>query len=819
MRKLFAILIALFAVSTLSAQQITDEAKQRAAELVAKMTLEEKLDYIGGHNGFYIRAIPRLGIPEIRMADGPQGVRNNTNSTMFASGIAVASTWNRDAVYNMGVGLGQDCRARGVHILLGPGVNIYRSPLCGRNFEYFGEDPYLAAQTSIQYVKGVQSQGAMACIKHYAANNQEWDRHHVSSDVDERTLHEIYLAAFRAAVEEAGVGALMASYNMINNVHATENKYLNIEVLRNTWGFEGILMSDWNATYSAVNAANGGLDLEMPSGKLMNKENLTQAITDGIVDIRTIDTKVQNILQTLISFGFFDRDQKDTSIGERNPFSDNASLELARNGVVMLKNDGILPLKRGKVAIGGMHSKNVPTGGGSGFVHPFETCSVFEGMSQQKGYKVLSTSDIITYSLVDRFYTSADLSTPGLKADYFNNKKFSGTPVFTEVATSINSNWAKKSPKPGVVKEDSFSIRWSGVYCSTVDEEVLFSLRGDDGYRMFIDGKEVMGHWGDHGVSERLYTFTAKANQKYDIRIDYFDSLSDARIHFCLHNKSYVANNSKAFSTADAVVLCVGFDSTTEKEGADRIFELPYKQGEIIKQVAAVNPNVIAVVNAGGGFEMASWMDSAKAIVLAWYPGQEGGQAIAEILTGKISPSGRLPISIERSLEDNPTCGNYYHNLEVTVRNNPYKRVGYKEGMFLGYRGYDRKEVKPLYPFGYGLTYTTFEYSNLNVTENGKAIRVEFDVKNTGKFDAAEVAQVYVGYNDTTVPHPVKQLKGYDKVTIKAGATHHFAIELPYSSLEYYDIISHKMVPAAKSLNDVKIYVGASSADIKLTKE
>ena len=214
MKKIFTLLFALLAVFTLSAQQITEEAKRRAAELVAKMTLEEKLSYIGGYKGFYIRPIERLGIPEIRMADGPQGVRNNTQSTMFASGIAVAATWNKEAVYNMGVGLGQDSRARGVHILLGPGVNIYRSPLCGRNFEYFGEDPYLSAQTAVQYIKGVQSQGVMACIKHFAANNQEWDRHHTSSDVDERTLHEIYLPAFRAAVEEAGVGSVMAAYNL-----------------------------------------------------------------------------------------------------------------------------------------------------------------------------------------------------------------------------------------------------------------------------------------------------------------------------------------------------------------------------------------------------------------------------------------------------------------------------------------------------------------------------------------------------------------------------------------------------------------------------
>ena len=815
MKKLTLLLCGVLALATLSAQQITDDAKRRAAELVSKMTLEEKLDYIGGYNRFYIRPIERLGIPEIRMADGPQGVRNNTKSTMFASGVAVAATWNREAVLNMGIGLGQDCRARGVHILLGPGVNIYRSPLCGRNFEYFGEDPYLAAQTAVQYIKGVQSQGVMACIKHYAANNQEWDRHHVSSDVDERTLHEIYLPAFRAAVEEAQVGSLMASYNLINSVHATENTYLNIEVLRKMWGFQGILMSDWTATYSAVNAANGGLDLEMPAGRVMNYKHLAEPIANGVVDVRTIDTKVQNILQTLIAFGFFDRPQKDEAIGERNPFSDNASLELARNGIVMLKNDGILPLKSGKVAVTGIQSKIVPTGGGSGFVHPFETCSVTEGLSQVESYKTISTGDIFTHSLENYFYTSADLKTQGLKAEYFNTKNCSGDVVWSHTATSIKHNWKKNSPHK-LVKKDGFSIRWSGVFYSKENEDMIFELSGDDGYRMFINDEEVMADWRNHSRTVRTYNFKAKANKKYNIRIEYFDNSSDAIVAFNFYNQGYIKQNTKNFKSADAVVVCVGFDSSTEKEGRDRKFELPYEQGKFINDVAAINPNVIVVVNAGGGFEMESWLNSAKAVLLAWYPGQKGGQAIAEIISGKLSPSGHLPISIERRLEDNPTWGNYYHNLDVDTRRSPYKRVNYKEGLFLGYRGYDRKEVKPLFPFGFGLSYTTFKYSNLKVTPSAEGYLVEFDVTNTGKMDGAEVAQVYVGYNDKTVPHPVKELKGYDKAVIKSGATKHFAITLPYKELAYYDIFSHNWADASK---DVTIYVGSSSEEIHFTQQ
>ena len=331
-----------------------------------------------------------------------------------------------------------------------------------------------------------------------------------------------------------------------------------------------------------------------------------------------------------------------------------------------------------------------------------------------------------------------------------------------------------------------------------------------------ISDEQVMADWRNHSRTKRTYLFKAKANKKYNIRIEYFDNSSDAQVAFHIYNQNYLNQNAKSFKAADAVVVCVGFDSSTEKEGRDRKFELPYEQGKFINDVAAINPNVIVVVNAGGGFEMESWMNSAKAILLAWYPGQKGGQAIAEIISGKLSPSGHLPISIERRLEDNPTWGSYYHNLDVDTRRSPYKRVNYKEGLFLGYRGYDRKEVKPLFPFGFGLSYTTFKYSNFKVSTSTNGYRVEFDVTNTGKMDGAEVAQVYVGFNDKTVPHPVKELKGYDKAVIKSGATKHFAIELPFKDLAYYDIFTHNWADVS---NDVTIYVGSSSEEIHFKQQ
>ena len=818
MKKTLVAVLAVAFVSSAAAQPIPPQAKERAAELVGQMTLDEKIDYIGGYNEFYIRAVPRLGIPEIRMADGPQGVRNNTRSTMFPCGVAAAATWDRALVRDMGRGLGQDARARGVHIMLGPGVNIYRSPLCGRNFEYFGEDPYLASETAVQYIEGMQSEGVMATIKHFAGNNQEWDRHQVSSDIDERTLHEIYLPAFRKAVEQAGVGAVMSSYNLVNGQHATENEQLAVDILRGMWGFEGIFMSDWNATYSAEGAANRGLDLEMPSARFMNARNLRPLIESGVVSERTIDLKCQHILQTLIAFGFLDRQQLDPAIPECNPFSDAAALDVARGGVVLLKNDGaFLPLtKQRDIVVLGPNSGNIPTGGGSGFVHPFSTVSVGEGMQMMgKKYRVTvlgnlpSASDMAAQGMV---YTSADCKTPGLRGEYFANKRFEGTPALTRVDTRIGFNWKDKAPAEGL-PADGFSIRWTGVFVPESDCTASLVMRGDDGYRLFVDGEEVLADWGNHSATTRKGSVEMKAGRKYALRLEYFDNASSAEVSFGYMTADPRAEDARIVR-ADAVIYCAGFDSSNEKENSDRTFALPEGQSEEIARLAALNENLIVVVNSGGGVDFSTFGDKAKAILMAWYPGQQGGQAIAEIVTGRISPSGRLPISVERRAEDNPTLGSYYENVARTHRKNTLqKRVTYNEGVFVGYRGYERSGVKPLYPFGYGLSYSTFEYSDLKVEKCDGGVVVSFAVRNTGGMDAAEVAQVYVGDVEASVPRPAKELKGYEKIFLKKGEQKRVEVTLTDEAFRFYDIFSHGFVTEP---GDFNIFVGSSCEDIRL---
>lgn len=695
--------------------------------------------------------------------------------------------------------------------MLGPGVNIYRSPLCGRNFEYYGEDPYLSSETAAQYIKGMQSEGVMATIKHFCGNNQEYDRHHVSSDIDERTLHEIYLPTFRKAVEEAGVGAVMSSYNLVNGQHMTENRDLVVGVLREKWGFRGIFMSDWDATYSVAGPVNNGLDLEMPGARYTNPENLKKRLATGVVEERVIDAKCRHILQTLIAFGFLDREQKDPSIPERNPESDATALEVARNSMVLLKNDGLLPFGRRtrRVVVLGPNAVKLPMGGGSGEGSPFAYVSVAEGLAAEKGLRVecLTPRGSTVLAASGRFFTPD--GQPGLRCEFYPNRDLQGPAVVTTTHPEVDFFW-EGAPAEGL-PADHFSARWTGEFRPARSERAVFTVSGDDGYRLFIDGREVLEHWSDHGVSTKTATFDAEAGRSYAIRLELYDNIhtSEVKLQYAGYSP---AEQAQTIAAADAVVYCAGFDQALEGENFDRTFSLPAGQADEIASVAALNPNVVVVVNTGGGVDFTPFADRVRAILLAWYPGQEGGRAVADILTGRTNPSGRLPISIERRAEDNPTFGSYYPNV-FRFQDSPLQRVSYDEGVFVGYRGYDRRGTEPMYPFGYGLSYTTFEYGDMEVTPADDGWQVSFTVKNTGRRAGTETAQVYVGACTPKVPRPVRELKGYERVALLPGETKRVTVRLARDAFAHYDIQRHDFVvePGA-----YRIEAGASSRDLKL---
>src|SRR5947207_8638195 len=384
---------ALISMKAQSHAPVIRDAEDRVESILKQMTLEEKIDLLGGIDSFFIRGVPRLGVPRLKMADGPIGVRNYGPATTMAGGIALTATWNPTLAERVGSEIGRDARAKGVHFLLGPGVNIYRSPMNGRNFEYFGEDPFLASRVAVGYIRGVQSQGVSATVKHFMGNNSEFDRHNTDSRIDERTMREIYMPVFEAAVKEAHVGAIMDSYNLVNGEHASQNRHILTDVAKQEWGFDGLIMSDWFATYDGVAAVNAGQDLEMPSGAFMNRQTLLPAVQQGKVSQATIDEHVRRILRTAIRFGWLDRDQTDAAIPRYNTQGRQAALQAAREGMVLLKNEGgLLPLNKARVktvlVVGPDAYPAVPVGGGSAGVQPFAAVGFLEGLSNTFGPSV-----------------------------------------------------------------------------------------------------------------------------------------------------------------------------------------------------------------------------------------------------------------------------------------------------------------------------------------------------------------------------------------------------------------------------------------------
>ncbi len=778
------------------------EVERRVEAILGKMTLEQKIDYIGGVDGFFVREVPGAGVPRLKMADGPVGVRNFGPATAMAGGIALTATWNPALAERVGTEIGRDARAKGVHFLLGPGANIYRAPMNGRNFEYFGEDPYLASRIAVGYIRGVQSQGVSATIKHYLGNNSEFDRHNTDSIIDERTMREIYLPTFEAAVKEAEVGALMCSYNLTNGVHLSENEPLETGVLRKDWGFTGVMMSDWGATYDGVAAANAGLDLEMPSGQFMNRATLLPAIQQGKVTAATIDEKVRRILRTAVRFGWLDREQTDLAIPRYNQQGRQAALDAAREGIVLLKNEGaLLPLDRAKLktvaVIGPDAYPAVPVGGGSARVEPFAAVSLLQGLSDR-----LSTSASVAYhrgvptlpelATATRFSTTPN-GEPGLKLEVFSAPDLSGTPVSTRTDRNVNlgGGFGGGGFGGGAPQPQGASMRWSGYYDAEQagTYEVFVQGGGErNGQRLFVDDQEVVDNWRvARALVSQASLELAAGPHKIVLEQTRQRAFGPLRIRLGIARRGTLVDPAaKALAAkADVVVVAVGFDAETESEGGDRTFRLLPGQDELVQEMAAANKNTVVVVSAGGGVEMTAWIDRVPALLSSWFPGQEGGTALADVLLGDVNPSGRLPVTFERRFEDNPVHDSYYPATPDT------KRVEYKEGVFVGYRGYERSGTKPLFPFGYGLSYTTFQYANLAVTpvktRDGN-VSVSFDVTNTGTRAGADVAQVYVSEAKPKVDRPAKELKGFAKVSLAPGETKHVSVSLGPRAFSWFDV-------------------------------
>lgn len=724
MKKIIGVIACgLFLNAAAASSQVTDKEKvqmeKRIEKLIKKMTLEEKVGLLHGNSKFYVAGVERLGIPEWSLSDGPHGVRaeinrhdwayagwTNDSASYFPTGTAFAAAWNPELAYRRGEVLGEEARWRKKDVLLGPGVNIIRSPLCGRNFEYMSEDPYMNSVLAVAYIKGLQSRDVACSVKHFAVNNQETNRTTVDVECSERALREIYLPAFKAAVQEGGALTVMAAYNKFRGEFCAENNYLVRKILRNEWGFDGVYVTDWGAAHSTVPSMDAGLDLEM--GTLIDKYEdwyyanpLIEAVKSGKIPMSLVDEKVGDVLRVMIKTNVLDPKKRFGPGSMNTKEHQQATYDAAAEAIVLLKNqNNLLPLD----------------------------------FSSIKSLAVIGDN-------ATRKHSNGGLSSE-IKAVY------EVTPL-----EALRAKWG-----------DKVDIRFA---------------QGYEKLSTFVEGS-------NNGQSSG--TFSSKTQE------------SDALLKEAV----------EVARTSDVALLVCGLNHDYDTESFDRLnMDIPYGQVELIQEVVKANPRTIVVMIAGSPLNMAAVDICSPAIVWAWFNGMEGGNALVDVLSGKVNPSGKMPFTTPVSLDQSPAhaLGNF-----------PGRdlKVNYEEDILVGYRWFDTKGLPVVYPFGYGLSYTTFDYSNLNTDketyDQADTIQATFTLTNTGDREGAEVAQLYVSDPVCSVMRPVKELKGFKKVFLKPGESRRITLDIPVSSLAFYSEAQSQFVVEP---GEFILQLGASASDIK----
>lgn len=724
MKKIIGVIACgLFLNAAAASSQVTDKEKvqmeKRIEKLIKKMTLEEKVGLLHGNSKFYVAGVERLGIPEWSLSDGPHGVRaeinrhdwayagwTNDSASYFPTGTAFAAAWNPELAYRRGEVLGEEARWRKKDVLLGPGVNIIRSPLCGRNFEYMSEDPYMNSVLAVAYIKGLQSRDVACSVKHFAVNNQETNRTTVDVECSERALREIYLPAFKAAVQEGGALTVMAAYNKFRGEFCAENNYLVRKILRNEWGFDGVYVTDWGAAHSTVPSMEAGLDLEM--GTLIDKYEdwyyanpLIEAVKSGKIPMSLVDEKVGDVLRVMIKTNVLDPKKRFGPGSMNTKEHQQATYDAAAEAIVLLKNqNNLLPLD----------------------------------FSSIKSLAVIGDN-------ATRKHSNGGLSSE-IKAVY------EVTPL-----EALRAKWG-----------DKVDIRFA---------------QGYEKLSTFVEGS-------NNGQSSG--TFSSKTQE------------SDALLKEAV----------EVARTSDVALLVCGLNHDYDTESFDRLnMDIPYGQVELIQEVVKANPRTIVVMIAGSPLNMAAVDICSPAIAWAWFNGMEGGNALVDVLSGKVNPSGKMPFTTPVSLDQSPAhaLGNF-----------PGRdlKVNYEEDILVGYRWFDTKGLPVVYPFGYGLSYTTFDYSNLNTDketyDQADTIQATFTLTNTGDREGAEVAQLYVSDPVCSVMRPVKELKGFKKVFLKPGESRRITLDIPVSSLAFYSEAQSQFVVEP---GEFILQLGASASDIK----
>lgn len=800
----------------------------RVSDLFARLTPDEKLTLLMGTD-FTTAPLPRLGVPAMEMADAGQGVRGGTPgtlgpATLFPAGVTMASTWDPALVGRIGQGIGQEAlnKGTGSHVMLGPAVNIQRSPLGGRNGEYFSEDPFLTSRLAVGYIQGMQSTGCGACIKHFACNNQETDRFVVDVRVDERTLREIYLPAFEAGVKQGHVWTIMAAYNRLNGPHATASPYLLTDVLKKDWGWDGLVMSDWGAVHETVGVVTAGNDLEMPGRGYLAPARLAKALRRGQITQAEIEASDKRILRAILRVGLLDGPHTPDPRLVNSPAHRQLAFEAATQGIVLLKNAGhVLPLSGTalkSIALIGTPARDMQFGAtGSPSVTPLYSVSPLDGITQRAGKAVsiryapsAEGGDPIPPLAFTLPFRSSDPGTAhhGLQAEYFANKNLEGPPALTRTDADLHFDWQNVPPAPAVPRT-SFSARWNALLTAPVTGRYTLSLTADDGCRLFVDGKKLIDHWVDSAPTPLTAAIDLVAGRAYPLRVEYFQSGGGAvaRLGWILPGQSRFEQALRAARASDVAVVFAG-TAGTEGEGSDRpSLALPGDQDALIRAVAAANKKTIVVLNNGTPVLMTGWLRQVPGLVEAWLPGQEGGRALAALLFGDVNPSGKLPTTLAARREDYPDFGHY-----PGVNG----QVDYAEGIYVGYRHFDKAQIAPLFPFGYGLSYTTFRYGPLKLSSAALAshgtLTVTVPVTNTGTRAGAEVVELYVHDPHPKIDKAVRELKAFGKVMLLPGQTKRVTLALAPRALAYCDVPGKQWKADA---GDYDLEVGASSRDIR----
>ena len=814
-----------------------DQLQKKAENILSQLSIEEKISLLSGKGVYNTQNIDRLGLSQLELWDGPNGVRSNSNepATAFPVGISMGATWNVELIKELGIALGKESRAFGVEVLLGPTMNIIRTPLNGRTFETFSEDPYFNGEIASAYINGLQSEHVGASVKHYIANNQEINRMSVSANISERALREIYLPAFEKVVTKSQPYTFMAAYNRINGIHATEHKYIMNDILRKEFGYQGVLLSDWGGVKSTVPSLKASLDLEMPGPGKYYEKPLRKALKKGLVTEKEIDEASLRMIKLILKTSLGKNYEKSNVMDENKRIAN----KVAEESIVLLKNENnTLPLNLNNIqsiaVIGPNANRSVIQGGGSARVTPAYSITPLKGIIEKakehniEVYYEKGVENHPTVPLMEEISLREKIGSKekGLKAEYYRSYNFSGNPYKTEIDEELRIF--------GILDQDVFgSVLWTGEFIAHKDGQYRFSANPGLGKaKVFIDGKKISLNekgapvFGGLLPSAKIGNIFLKAGS-HPIRIEYSakpNFLLSFILKIVMPAMSDMLNKfrfleigcrlpepdmSKAVALArktDAVIVVVGSSDNYETEGEDRpSMKLTGKQDKLIESILNVNDNTIVVMNTGSPIEM-PWVSSCPAILQVWLPGQEGGNAISNILFGNVNPSGKLPVTFPIKLADNPSH-NYYPGDD---------EVAYTEGIYVGYRYYDTKSVTPLFPFGHGLSYTKFEYVNLECPKEMSSldiVEINFTVKNTGEIKGQEVVQCYVRDLDSSLDRPLKELKAFYKVSLLPGESSTVDISLDASSFSFFDDRINKWIIEPGKF---EIMIGSSSKDIRL---